>query len=227
MTVFSHSTASESALIQMQSLLAQRSSVNKLVSSGRAQDHSQLTDSEGMTAHFPGLLFTTAWRLCSADSLHIAPPARVPGRECWLLAPSSHLSTQHTATSTDTQLQERVWCKSHPILSHGQMNPIITGHSHASNIYMCCKHTWSFSLGGLYKAAGSLTLVYKRAENTPKTYTSNFSKNWLSHRDTVDCFASQGLQDGLGSAFCFSATELQRQKSSTTHQFLEFFYWSA
>lgn len=144
-----------------------------------------------------------------------------------MLTLSSHLSTQHTATSTDIQLQERLWCKFHPLLSHGQMNPVTTGHSHASNTYTCSKHTWSFSLGGLYKAAGSLTLVCKRAENTPKTHTSNFSKNWLSHRDTVDCFASQGLQDGLGSAFYSSATELQRQQSSTTRQFLEFVYWSS
>lgn len=90
----SHALQHLSLHLQMQSPLAQRSSVNNLVSSGRAQDHSQLTDSEGMTAHFPGLLFTTAWRLRSAESLHIAPPARVPGRECWLLAPICQHSTQ-------------------------------------------------------------------------------------------------------------------------------------
>lgn len=95
---FSHTAASELALIQIQSPRAQRSSVSKLVSSVRAQDHSQLTDSEGMTAHFPGLLFTTAWQLRSADSLHTAPPARVPGRECWLLTPICQHSRAHTYT---------------------------------------------------------------------------------------------------------------------------------
>lgn len=107
------------------------------------------------------------------------------------------------------------------------MNPITIGHSHASNTYKCSKHIKFFSLGDLYKAAGSLTLVYKRAENIPKIHISNFSKNWLSHRDTVDCFASQELQYGLGSAFYSSATELQRQQSSTTQQFLEFIDWNA
>lgn len=75
-----------------------RSSVSKLMSSVRAQDHSQLTDSEGMTVHFPGLLFTTVWRLHSADSRHTAPPARVPGRECWLPAPICQHSRAHAYT---------------------------------------------------------------------------------------------------------------------------------
>lgn len=96
--VFSCSATSESALIKMQLPQAQRSSVSKLMSSVRAQDHSQLTDSEGMTAHFPGLLFTTAWRLCSADSLHTALPARVPGRECWHSVPICQHSRAHTYT---------------------------------------------------------------------------------------------------------------------------------
>lgn len=82
-TVFSCSAASEFAPIQMQSPLSQ-SSVNKQMSSDKVQDYSHLKDTDRMTAHFPGLLFTTAWRLHSCDSLHIAFHARVPGRECRL-----------------------------------------------------------------------------------------------------------------------------------------------
>ena len=141
-TVFSRSLASEFAPIQMQSPLAQRSSANKQISSDKVQDYSHLKDTDGMTAHFPGLLFITAWRLCSCDSLHIAFRARVPGRECRLLALSSRLSPQQStqlssSPNLDIQLQERVWSKSHPLLSDGQTHPIATGYSHASNTYRC------------------------------------------------------------------------------------------
>lgn len=61
-----------------------------------------------MTAHFPGLLFTTAWQLRSADSPHIAPPAGVPGRE-GMLSLSSQLpsvnTAEHTPTPTDNSTE--------------------------------------------------------------------------------------------------------------------------
>lgn len=66
------------------------------MSSDKIQDYSHLNNIDGMTGHFPGLLFTTAWRLCSCDSLHIAFYARVPGRKHSLLGLSSHLSPQQS-----------------------------------------------------------------------------------------------------------------------------------
>ena len=129
------------------------------MSGDKVQDYSHLKDTDGMTAHFPGLLFTTARRLHSCDSLHIAFHARVPGRERRLLALSSRPAPQSTqpssSTDLDTQLQERVWSQSHPLLSDGQTHPMTTGHPHASNTDLCFKHIQSFSLGGLHKATGS------------------------------------------------------------------------
>lgn len=135
LTVFSHSAASDTNAVTTSS----KSSGSKVVSSVRAQDHSQLTDSEGMTAHFPGLLFTTAWRLRSADSL-----ALLLQQECQVGNAGSQLPSVSTAEHTPTPTDHSTgiaWCKSYPLLSHRQMNPITTGHSHASNTYNCSKHT--------------------------------------------------------------------------------------
>lgn len=69
--------------------------MNKQMTRDKIQDCSHLNDTDGMIAHFPGLLFTTAWRLRSCDSLLIFH-AREPGRECRLLGLSSHLSPQQS-----------------------------------------------------------------------------------------------------------------------------------
>lgn len=182
------------------------------MSSDKVQDYSHFKDTDGMTAHLPRLLFTTAW---SCDSPHIASGARNI-RQCLQTVRTQLTSIPLQSTQPSqlavlhVQLQKRVWSKFHMLLVWWAATYKQPCQQYLQVLHA---HLW----GDKNQLCGWEPILSRNgAESTLEMCTSDFSKNWAFCRDTVNYFAPWGSWGGTEVALYSSANKhdhLQLQDS--------------